>query len=327
MPRNVSPSRRRRRAPVTWDHRKDKYMLLAIFSQLKIRGTDYQKLADTLGNDAYTAGNLERRFRELRQMAAEVYEDRQDQQAQALRPASPEVQDDNVVEEPATQPPPLPVPSTPTPARQPTPAVPKPTPPPSNILVTAARPRKSRAKTAPPASQAQDSSPSQMQGKERDNALDITPGSDERPHKDGKKRKSMHKVCKKHNASKNIEENDSRHKKSRKHSKTPDKSLQQSSRISKSSPTPGPVTPRSTPPRATRLCFDEDMSIIDPSEAPLQHSIGEANRAVGTNARWPNGAPPKGSKRPWRQAHYGRPYEAEYEEGYDEFVFATTGEF
>ncbi|KAL4907427.1 hypothetical protein BDW74DRAFT_176196 [Aspergillus multicolor] len=71
----------KRRIPVVWDHRKDKFMLLALFSQLNVRTADFDQLADVLGTDIYSADVLRKRFVELRRIATEVFDDRQDRNA------------------------------------------------------------------------------------------------------------------------------------------------------------------------------------------------------------------------------------------------------
>ncbi|KAL5336262.1 hypothetical protein BJX70DRAFT_400766 [Aspergillus crustosus] len=66
-----------RRPSVQWDHRKDKFMFLAIFSQMNVIAPDFQQLSDVLGSDIYSGDTLRCRFKELRQIAKEVMEDRQ----------------------------------------------------------------------------------------------------------------------------------------------------------------------------------------------------------------------------------------------------------
>ncbi|KAL2868730.1 uncharacterized protein BJX67DRAFT_349071 [Aspergillus lucknowensis] len=66
-----------RRPAVKWDHRKDKYLLLAIFAQSNISSPDYKQLSELMGSKIYSADALKRRFIDLKHMAAEVMEDRQ----------------------------------------------------------------------------------------------------------------------------------------------------------------------------------------------------------------------------------------------------------
>ncbi|KAL2821774.1 hypothetical protein BDW59DRAFT_164112 [Aspergillus cavernicola] len=71
-------SKPKRQMPaVKWDHRKDKYMLLAIFAQMNTRTPNFTQLSDVLGSEIYSPSALSRRFRHLKQMADEVLEDRQ----------------------------------------------------------------------------------------------------------------------------------------------------------------------------------------------------------------------------------------------------------
>ncbi|KAL4797403.1 hypothetical protein BDV19DRAFT_387210 [Aspergillus venezuelensis] len=148
------PSSKSRRPPVMWDHRKDKYMLLAIFSQLNIRGPDFKQLADMLGNEIYSADMLKRRFRELRQMAAEVIEDRQDRQVEIPHQQSTTpkndviVIDDLITEEPVAR---ASVASPKTPSPRPSqPPGAQLSPPISNPSSPSIRSTKRRAQTAPP---------------------------------------------------------------------------------------------------------------------------------------------------------------------------------
>jgi hypothetical protein len=55
QPQGVSKSRR---LPVRWDHRKDKFLLLAIFSQMNFTAPDFKQLSDVLGSEIYSAGVL-----------------------------------------------------------------------------------------------------------------------------------------------------------------------------------------------------------------------------------------------------------------------------
>lgn len=52
----VTPKRRRRR--IVWDHRRDKYLLLAIFAHMKVKPPNFQEIADILGNETYSADTL-----------------------------------------------------------------------------------------------------------------------------------------------------------------------------------------------------------------------------------------------------------------------------
>ncbi|KAL4949654.1 hypothetical protein BDW69DRAFT_173884 [Aspergillus filifer] len=150
------------RPPVTWDHRKDKYMLLAILSQLNIRGPDFKQLADMLGSDIYSADMLKRRFRELRQMAAEIIEDRQDRQVENphQQPNTAEnytiMIDDLITEGPVARTSAA-SPKTPWP-RPSQPLGVQPSPPISNPSSPSIRPSKRRAQTAPPDSNTSETS-------------------------------------------------------------------------------------------------------------------------------------------------------------------------
>ncbi|KAL4929226.1 uncharacterized protein BDV17DRAFT_290878 [Aspergillus undulatus] len=145
------PPSKLRRAAVFWDHRRDKYMLLAIFSQLNIRSLNFKQLADTLGSETYSVETLRRRFRELRQMATEVMEDRHDRQLEEHEQAGT-AEDSNfmVVDEPALHTS-APSPNTPSPQPSERRGV-EPTPPISNVLTPSQRPAKKRAQTEPPPS-------------------------------------------------------------------------------------------------------------------------------------------------------------------------------
>ncbi|KAL4960308.1 uncharacterized protein BDV14DRAFT_204839 [Aspergillus stella-maris] len=150
------PYSKSRRPPVMWDHRKDKYMLLAIFSQLNIRGPDFKQLADMLGSEIYSADMLKRRFRELRQMAAEVIEDRQDRQVEIPHQQSATAKNDVIViDDPITEEfvarasAASPKTPSPRPAQPPGAQL---SPPISNPSSPSIRSSKRRAQTAPPAS-------------------------------------------------------------------------------------------------------------------------------------------------------------------------------
>ncbi|KAI9372163.1 hypothetical protein BJX61DRAFT_542987 [Aspergillus egyptiacus] len=67
---------------VVWNHRKDKYFLLAIFEQCNIKSPDYYQLSEILGNSVYSPSALRSRFRDLKQLAKEVLEDRQERSPQ-----------------------------------------------------------------------------------------------------------------------------------------------------------------------------------------------------------------------------------------------------
>ncbi|BCS18931.1 uncharacterized protein APUU_11759A [Aspergillus puulaauensis] len=96
----VTPKRRRRR--IVWDHRRDKYLLLAIFAHMKVKTPNFQEIADILGNETYSADTLTRRFRVLRQMATEVMEDRHDKGLEVLEEETTERDRDVIiVDEPA----------------------------------------------------------------------------------------------------------------------------------------------------------------------------------------------------------------------------------
>ncbi|RDW70739.1 uncharacterized protein DSM5745_08250 [Aspergillus mulundensis] len=88
----------KRRPPVVWDHRKDKFMLLALFSQLNIKTADFDQLADVLGSEVYSASALRRRFKELREAATEVFDDRQDRNADVSIVENHRDHDDDILE-------------------------------------------------------------------------------------------------------------------------------------------------------------------------------------------------------------------------------------
>lgn len=136
---SATPKRRRRRR-IVWDHRRDKYLLLAIFAHMNVKAPDFQEIADMLGNDTYSADTLtyiypsssisscwytdtlalstRRRFRVLKQMATEVMEDRHDKGLGVLEEEITERDYDvMIVDEPAVSNPAPQLPITPSSAR------------------------------------------------------------------------------------------------------------------------------------------------------------------------------------------------------------------
>ncbi|KAL4866061.1 hypothetical protein BDV12DRAFT_199502 [Aspergillus spectabilis] len=113
QPQGVSKPRR---LPVRWDHRKDKFLLLAIFSQMNVTAPDFKQLSDVLGSEIYSAGVLRRRFKDLRDIATEVMEDRQQRGIEASEVGLEDdkiiLQDEPLIETPVSSPAPSPEPST-----------------------------------------------------------------------------------------------------------------------------------------------------------------------------------------------------------------------
>ncbi|KAJ0421970.1 hypothetical protein BJY00DRAFT_281511 [Aspergillus carlsbadensis] len=91
-----------RRTAVKWDHRRDKYLLLAIFSQLNTPTPDWNQLSEMMGSDTYSPAMLQhdlpllKRFLVLQEMSAAVMEDRQDRNAE-LYPYEAGAENDDVV--------------------------------------------------------------------------------------------------------------------------------------------------------------------------------------------------------------------------------------
>ncbi|OJI96376.1 hypothetical protein ASPVEDRAFT_78150 [Aspergillus versicolor CBS 583.65] len=112
----ATPKRRRRR--IVWDHRRDKYLLLAIFAHMNVKAPDFQEIADMLGNETYSADTLTRRFRVLKQIATEVMEDRHDKGLGVLEEEITERDHDvTIVDEPAISNPAPQLPTTPSSVR------------------------------------------------------------------------------------------------------------------------------------------------------------------------------------------------------------------
>ncbi|KAL3454676.1 hypothetical protein BJX65DRAFT_301312 [Aspergillus insuetus] len=85
-----------RRTAIKWDHRRDKYLLLAIFSQLNTPIPDWNQLSEMMGSDTYSPAMLQKRFLVLQEMSAAGMEDRQDRNAEVY-PYEVGTENDNVV--------------------------------------------------------------------------------------------------------------------------------------------------------------------------------------------------------------------------------------
>ncbi|CEL06131.1 hypothetical protein ASPCAL07240 [Aspergillus calidoustus] len=106
-----------RRPAIKWDHRKDKYLLLAVFAQQNTPAPDYKQLADALGSETYSPDAVKRRLLTLKEMAAAVIEDRHDRHEETAAEQSATEDDDIIlVKETAVQAPKTTINGPPTPS-------------------------------------------------------------------------------------------------------------------------------------------------------------------------------------------------------------------
>jgi hypothetical protein len=61
-----------RRTAVKWDHRRDKYLLLAIFSQLNTPTPDWNQLSEMMGSDTYSPAMLQYDFYPCRELLSSL---------------------------------------------------------------------------------------------------------------------------------------------------------------------------------------------------------------------------------------------------------------
>lgn len=269
---------------------------------------------------------IRRRFRELRQMATEVMEDRHDRR-DVVPPQHSAPADDNPRprDEPAVHTP-VSIPITPNPAGRPRCGAPEPTPPPSNSPVPAPRLPMARAKTAPPrSSNSEPKRPQTQGGADRQVA---NPAVNTSAQQLDKKRKQRPRETLRNSPRRNNDEPSRRQRKRQRGQQRSNRGLPESI-PDRTSPnveqSPSSLRLRGFVPVNTHLHFEDGLLIEDSSESLPQAPASQPSRADALSEYRHERLPPTGP-RGWNPRPSDGVYHAVHGRDPSSFIFPATFE-